>query len=108
MSVASAACAGGETPTITLAAFPAPGAVTAIMGRVNGLAFPGSQQAVLYIAAPEGNWWIKPQPSVARQLGPTGTFDFSDWASYPPGDVNMQQAHIFVMPIGTTFPNGER
>jgi hypothetical protein len=99
--------AGGQQPVLVMTAFPAPGAITPIAGRVDHLAFPGSHQAVLYIAAPDGNWWIKPQPSIARQLSPTGAFDFTDWASYPPGDINMQQAHLFVMPLGTSFPNGE-
>jgi hypothetical protein len=97
-----------RTPaTITITAFPAPGALTPIRGRVTGLVAPNTHRVFLYLHAPDGGYWSKPQPGFSYAVGDDGTFALPDWASYPAGDGAFTDMAIFIVVQGTAMPSGE-
>jgi hypothetical protein len=72
-----------NAPSIMLTAFPAAGTVTRIAGVVSGNGDPLQHKAVLYIQAPDGKWWIKPQTGSSSPIAADGSFAFNNWASSP-------------------------
>jgi hypothetical protein len=84
-------------PQIRLTAFPAPGTLTDVAGTVTGLPG-GSYKAVLYLEAGNGAMWIKPQPGSSAPLDAGGNFRFTNWAAYPPGDVNFVSLRVYIVP----------
>lgn len=85
--------------TIAFTAFPAPGSLSAVAGKVNGLPQGGAgYKAVLYMQIPGGSWWSKPTPGASVPLAADGTFRFDGWASYPTGDVDFTALAVQVMP----------
>lgn len=55
-------------PTIAITAFPAPGSLDAVSGKVNGLPG-GAYKVVMYLSGQANSWWIKPQVRATLALG---------------------------------------
>jgi hypothetical protein len=89
---------------LTVTAFPAPGTLTPISGRLTNVAAPASHVVAMYLQAPDSTWWVKPLPNTPITIAADGTFTTTTWASYPAGDVNFVAVHLYVLPVGTPIP----
>jgi len=89
---------------LSITAFPSPGTLTPVGGRLSNVAAPSGYMVALYLQAPDGTWWVKPLPNQPIPIAADGTFLVTAWASYPAGDVNFQAMHLYVLPVGTPIP----
>jgi hypothetical protein len=106
--VTSPSPAPSRTPTsITITTFPAPGALTPIAGRVSGLVAPTTHRVFMYLRAPDGGYWIKPEPLISFPVAADGAFTITGWASYPAGDGAFTEIALFVVLAGTAMPTSE-
>lgn len=87
-------------PSLVFTEFPAPGSLTAIAGRVDGLPLPvpaGCYKAALYMQIPGDSWWSKPTPGASVPVAADGSFRFAGWASFPSGDVDFAALTVQIL-----------